>query len=506
MADRVARPHIAAVPTHTSLLATLAVVLGSTGCSLLPEEYAVNAPMLHQMLGWGGGETPPDESFGTEIRPAAGFAMGAFASELGKVRFLRPLAGGALLASAPREGTVWRLAPDADGDGRSDEVRPLLEELDRPHGLDVHEGWLYVAEGAAVGRIRIDATSGEVAGPYTRIIEGLPDGGNHWTKTVRVGPDAKLYVSVGSTCNVCIEDDERRAAMLRFELDGSNPQVFARGLRNSVGFDWQPGTNHLYATDNGRDLLGDDFPPCELNRVEEGKFYGWPFANGDNVPDPDYGPGREADIAASVAPAHGFRAHNAPLGITFLRHASQPPAWRGVALVALHGSWNRTSKDGYKVVSLHFGNDGTIEERDFIVGFERDEEVIGRPVDVAEGPDGTIYVSDDYAGSIYWLRADASATGGIAPAARRAPAPASAALGDVEVGASLWSQHACATCHVAEEATPGVVPVPLETLSARFNEETLAAFLAAPTPPMPVFPLDEAQRRDLAAHLLRRFP
>jgi glucose/arabinose dehydrogenase len=192
--------------------------------------------------------------------------------------------------------------------------------------------------------------------------------------------------------------------MLRFRPDGSEPQIFASGLRNSVGYDWQPGTNDLYATDNGRDLLGDDFPPCELNRIRADGFYGWPFANGDRVPDPDLGKGKEDRIASSIPPAHGFGAHTAPLGITFLRNPNLPKEWRGAALVAQHGSWNRTRKSGYKVVSLHWGADGKITERDFLLGLEQDENVIGRPVDVAEGPDGTIYISDDYASVVYWVK------------------------------------------------------------------------------------------------------
>ena len=218
---------------------------------------------------------------------------------------------------------------------------------------------------------------------------------------MRVGPDDRIYVSVGSSCNVCEEEDPRRAAILRFQLDGSGAEVYASGLRNTVGFDWQPGSGELFATDNGRDLLGDNFPPCELNRVVQGGFYGWPFANGDRVPDPDFGDRAPERVAASLPPVYAFRAHNSPLGITFVRGERAPAAYRGAALVALHGSWNRTRKDGYKVVSLHWLPDGRIEERDFVVGFELDEDVIGRPVDVAEGPDGAFYISDDYAGAVY---------------------------------------------------------------------------------------------------------
>ena len=151
--------------------------------------------------------------------------------------------------------------------------------------------------------MRFDPSTGRAAGGFERVVTGLPGGGNHWTRTVRFGPDGRLYVSVGSSCNVCIEKDQRRAAIVRYRPDGSGEEMFATGLRNSVGFDWQPGDGQLYATDNGRDLLGDDFPPCELNRIVEGGFYGWPIANGDRVPDPDHGKGQEARIAASIRPS-----------------------------------------------------------------------------------------------------------------------------------------------------------------------------------------------------------
>jgi len=388
---------------------TFLVAAGLMACSLLlPERYAVNAPMIHMMSGWFGADAPDQDMFGARIRVPAGFAIGVFATEVPGVRFLRPLPGGGLLATTPRAGKVWLLAPDRDGDGRSDSARVLLEGLERPHGLDLYESWLYVAEGSGVGRVRIDPGSGELAGRYERVVNGLPEGGNHWSRTVRFGPDGWMYVSVGSSCNACLENDERRAAMLRFQPDGSEGEIFATGLRNSAGFDWRPGTDALYATDNGRDLLGDDFPPCELNLVRRGGFYGWPFANGDRVADPEWG-SRSERVRNSIPPAHLFGAHVAPLGIVFLRNPALPAEWRGTALVALHGSWNRTSKSGYKVVSLHWADDGKIAERDFLVGFEENENVIGRPVDVAEASDGTIYVSDDYASSIYWVKFGAAA-------------------------------------------------------------------------------------------------
>jgi glucose/arabinose dehydrogenase len=482
---------------------------------LLPERYAGVDAAIAQLLFQRGIDAPPAATVAQRLRVPAGFSIGQFFTGLPNARFLRPTEAGDLLVSVPRTGTVHLLERDADGDGRADADRTLLEGLEKPHGLDLFQGWLYVAETNAIGRIRFDPATRETRGAYERILTGLPEKGNHWTRTLRVGPDGWLYVSVGSSCNVCEEKDPRRAVMLRMRPDGSGQEIFATGLRNSVGFDWQPGTGELFATDNGRDLLGDDFPPCELNRITPGGFYGWPYANGENVPDPDFGAGHEAQIAKALPPVHGFRAHNAPLGIVFLRSPPAGDAYQGAALVALHGSWNRTQKDGYKVVSLHWKADGKIEERDFATGFEAGGDLIGRPVDVAEGPDGAIYVSDDYAGVIYRVtRAPASARAGSAPAAAT-PAPRMdplAALGPGErdelarSGRSLWERHRCAGCHETAAADPGVVVVPLRDLAARHSIESLAALLATPTPPMPVFALAAQERRALAVYLLSPQP
>jgi glucose/arabinose dehydrogenase len=188
--------------------------------------------------------------------------------------------------------------------------------------------------------------------------------------------------------------------MIRLADGAAEPEIFATGLRNTVGFDWQPATGALHGVDNGRDWLGDEFPPDELNLIERGGFYGWPWFHGDNVPDPDLAP--PAGIPAPVAPVHAFGAHVAPLSIRFLRHQAGP-AMDGAALVAQHGSWNRSEKTGYSIVSLHWGDDGAISRRDFVTGFETDGGVVGRPVDVVEADDGTIFVSDDFAGAIYRL-------------------------------------------------------------------------------------------------------
>jgi glucose/arabinose dehydrogenase len=335
----------------------------------------------------------------SRLRVPAGFELALFADRVDDARVLRATPEGDLIVASPRTGSVWWLKRDVDGDGATDERRLLKAGLDGPNGLDLKDGYLYIAEQQRIGRAAFDSTDGKLTGDYQPLIEGLPGGGNHSKKTLRFGPDGLMYVAVGSSCNVCLEDDERRAAISRYTADGEPRGIYATGLRNSAGFDWSPNDGALYATDNGRDLLGDDFPPCELNRVEEGGFYGWPFANGNREPDPDLGAGREAVIAASQSPVFPFRAHNAPLGIVFLRHAAPP--WAGAALVALHGSWNRTLKDGYKVVALRWGPNGTIEAQDFVTGFLVDDEVFGRPAELAEAPDGTIYVSDDFANAVY---------------------------------------------------------------------------------------------------------
>lgn len=335
----------------------------------------------------------------SHLKIPAGFQISLYASELNAPRMLQVIEAG-VLVSLPSDGSVLLLR-DENGDGLADKRLVVLEGLNRPHGIDVDDSWLYVAETDAVGRVAFEVQKGELLGQYQRIFTGLPGGKGHWTRTLKAGPDSWLYVTVGSSCNACIEDVPERAAMLRMRFDGKDKQVYATGLRNSVDFDWSPSDGEIYATDNGRDWLGDEFPPDELNRVIEGGFYGWPYANGNKVPDPDFGKGQQEAIEKSIAPAFAFRAHNAPLGIRFLKH--QGTQYQHSALVALHGSWNRSTKDGYKVVSLHWNAAGEIEARDFVTGFLEGDAVHGRPVGIVEAPDGTIYISDDYAGVIYRL-------------------------------------------------------------------------------------------------------
>ena len=483
------------------LVGAVLVALTAVSCShiSLPGGYIVNFPLS-------GGDPVSDG----DLRVPPGFSVATFAEGIPNARMLRFTEAGDLLVSAPREGTVFLLERDENGDGRADGKRSLLTDLDQPHGLALHGGWLYVAETGAIRRIRFDAETRSVDGRLETLVADIPPGGRHWTRTIAIGPDEKLYLSVGSSCNACIEDDPRRAALTRYALDGGDEQVYATGLRNAVGFAWRPSDGSLWATDNNRDLLGDDFPPGELDQIVEGGFYGWPFANGDRIPDPDFLEGYEREIAASIPPAHDFAAHTAPLGITFYDADAFPDRYRGAAFVALHGSWNRSRKIGYEVVAVLFGDDGVPREESFLAGFLFDDAVRGRPVDVAVGPDGALFVSDDYTGQIY--RVAYGEESAAAPVRFAPPPEGGDPLAGVDgdereaaraEGAAFWEEAGCASCHGAKREDGGR---PLGDLSRRYTIDALTSFLAAPQPPMPLYPFDEDQRRALAIYLLERFP
>ncbi len=346
-------------------------------------------------------EPPSSATVARSLRVADGFRLEIYSNEVPLARWPLVTPDGDLVVSRTRADAIVLLERDRDGDGRPDAVRALpLDGLERPHGLALRDGWLYVAERTAIGRVRFDSSTGQTVGPYQRIVDDLAGNGFHQTKTIGFGPDGWLYLSQGSTCNACVEKDERRATVMRLRADGSGREIVARGLRNSVGFDWAPWDGALYATENGRDLLGDDAPPDELNRIERGGFYGWPYLHGRDLVDPDLRP-PDGAVAQARAPVHEFRAHNAPLGIRFLSGETLPRGYERTALVALHGSWNRNTLDGYKVVALDWQADGRIVERDFLTGFLASAGVLGRPAGIAQAPDGVIFVTDDYAGVVY---------------------------------------------------------------------------------------------------------
>ena len=364
--------------------------------------YSVLPPLNIPLAALRGGIDADSDTLNKRINVPNGFRFTVFATQLKGARFMRATRVGDVLLTTPRTGNVYLLYRDDDGDGKSDGNELLLSELDEPHGVELMDGWLYIAEKGAIGRIKYDHVMRKTTGAYTHIFTGLPTGGNHTKKAMRMGADGWLYFNVGSSCNACLEKDAQRSTIMRIAPDGSRSEIYASGLRNSMGFDWFPRDGALYATNNGRDLLGDDYPLEELNRVEQGKFYGWPFINEFGDPDPDFG-GQIPEGLVAVDPVHTFAAHNAPLGMTFLRSGFYPADFHHDALVALHGSWNRRDKDGYKVVRVSWDESGEISQTDFMTGFLLEDNVIGRPVDVTEAPDGSIYISDDFNGSVYRL-------------------------------------------------------------------------------------------------------
>jgi glucose/arabinose dehydrogenase len=492
------------------VVAGLAIGVASCGYLALPGGIIINFSNLP-----GSDREPLTETdLQGRLQLPEGFAWETWATGIPGARLLLATEAGDLLVSAPRSGEIYLVERDADGDLASDGVRVLADGLDRPHGLAYRDGFLYVAEGSAIARLPFDPVARRV-GAAERIVTGLPEGGNHWTRTVHIGPDEKLYVSIGSSCNVCEEEDPRRAAIVRYDLDGAGEEIFATGLRNAVDFAWRPATGGLYAVVNGRDLLGDDYPPEEVDLVVEGGFYGWPYANPPQRPDPDFGALRPDKVAATIPPAHELPPHSAPMAIVFDAGSAFPDKYRGAAFVALHGSWNRREKQGYEVVTLFFGEDDVIRHEPFLTGFEIDEDVVGRPVGLAFGGDGALYVSDDYTGVIYRVSYGEAPKTRVAPAAavtsKAAPnadplegLAAEEVIGAAAAGAILWTDSDCASCHLRGEKN--APPRLLGGLGAKFDRQGLDKFLQAPQPPMPLYPFSAEQRRDLSIYLFTRFP
>lgn len=290
--------------------------------------------------------------------------------------------------------------PDLDRNGEADEARKVIAGLNnRPHGLAFHNGYLYLAEENAVSRYRY-LGNGNVAGREL-IIDNLPFGADHVSRTIGFSPSGKIYVSVGSSCNLCQEYNTRRAAIVEYNADGTSTGVFANGLRNAVGFVFHPDTGEIWATENGRDYLGDDLPPDEINIVRAGRHYGWSYCYGKRVPDPEY---NDLDRCSTTEESlHDMQAHSAPLGLRFIDSTHFPAEWQGDLLVAFHGSWNRSVPTGYKIVRLEVEGDRIVGEEDFISGWLLSNgSSVGRPVDLIFGPeDGALYISDDKAGVIY---------------------------------------------------------------------------------------------------------
>jgi glucose/arabinose dehydrogenase len=328
-----------------------------------------------------------------------GFGISVFVAGLNGPRMMTLGPDDQIYVAERGAGRIIRL-PDPDGDGVADGIEVAASGLNAPSSIDFYrDGSLYVGETTRILRLS-DPDGDGVFQEQVVIIDGLPAGG-HSTRTVLFSPDWEhLYVSIGSSCNVCLEEDPRRATIMRYRPDGSEGETYAQGLRNAVGIAFRPGTNELWATNNGRDWLGDNQPPETVYRVDEGDDAGWPRCHSGRIVDPDYG---EPGACEGVAdPAIEMQAHSAPLGLAFYTGRQFPEDYQGDLFIAFHGSWNRTVPTGYKVVRVPV-QDGEIGPlQDFAAGWLREDgSRWGRPVDVLTGPDGSLLISDDGEGFIY---------------------------------------------------------------------------------------------------------
>jgi glucose/arabinose dehydrogenase len=325
-----------------------------------------------------------------QLRLPPGFSISVYASGLPNARGLAFADSGTLFVGS-RSGQVYAVPA---GGGRA---RVIADGLDMPVGLAWHRGDLYVSSLYRV--VKLAAVESGPAPEPVDLIDSLPRDRHHGWKFIRIGPDGKLYVPVGAPCNVC-EAGYPYAGILRMDLDGRHLEPFASGVRNTVGFDWDPRTGELWFTDNGRDLLGDDLPPDELNRAPRaGLHFGFPYLHGRAVRDPRFWASRPA--VDFRLPELELPAHVAALGLRFYTGRLFPAEYRGGIFIAEHGSWNRSKKIGYRVSFVRLEGERVAEYQVFAQGWLQGEGAWGRPADVEVGPDGALYVSDDTADAVY---------------------------------------------------------------------------------------------------------
>jgi glucose/arabinose dehydrogenase len=347
------------------------------------------------------------------LRVPEGFTVSVFAEGLGKPRMIAAAPDGAVYVTRREPGDLWLLR-DADGDGKAEHREAVLTRKDL-HGVAVEAETIYLVaiREALVAPRKADGT----LGPPRTIANGLPDAGQHPNRTIALGPDGKAYLSVGSTCNACREPNPESATLLRLAKGGGTRERVATGLRNTIGFDWHPATGALWGVDHGIDYLGDDEQKEELNRIEEGEDYGWPYAYADGQvyqaiePPPDGS--KEERAAKSRKPALLLVAHSAPMQMAFYAGEQFPERFRGGAFVTLHGSWNRKPPSGYEVVFVRFDAAGEPTGLEpFLTGFlaQDGEEftAFGRPCGLAVMPDGSLLVGDDANGVVYRVSASAA--------------------------------------------------------------------------------------------------
>jgi glucose/arabinose dehydrogenase len=334
-----------------------------------------------------------------KIKLPAGFRISVFAEGLKGPRSLTITPGGTIFAGT-MGGSIYALRDD-NKDGKADRVITVATGLNTPNGVAFRDGTLYVAEINRVLRFNNIESKLESAGQPSVVTDKFPGDKHHGWKFIRFGPDGMLYVPVGAPCNVCDRGDPYNT-IWRMKPDGSGLEIFARGVRNSVGFDWHPTSRELWFTDNGRDLLGNDTPGDELNRVPRaGMHFGYPYCHEGTIADPEFGAKRSCK--EFEPPAQRLLPHAAAIGMRFYTGSQFPQAYRNQILIAEHGSWNRTGVpfNGNRVSIVHLEGDKVVKYEAFAEGWLSNRTRWGRPVDIENLPDGSILVSDDLAGVIY---------------------------------------------------------------------------------------------------------
>jgi Glucose/sorbosone dehydrogenases len=332
-----------------------------------------------------------------------GFKIDVYAEGLDGARSMAMGDDGTLFVGTRNEGVVYAIK-DTDGDYRGDTTYIIAKDLEQPNGVAFKNGALYV--GAVSRLFKFQNIEQQLDNPQEPelIYDDYPGNFHHGWKYIAFGPDDKLYVPVGAPCNICDSTsvDERFASITRMDADGGNREIIARGVRNTVGFTWHPETGELWFTDNNRDMMGDDTPPGELNRLTEvGQHFGFPFCHGGTVPDPDFGSQRPC--SDFVPPVQPLGAHVAALGVKFDTGSMFPKSYKGHAFLAEHGSWNRSSKVGYRISLVKLDGNQPVGYEPFIYGWldEESQEAFGRPVDLLFLKDGSLLISDDVGDAIY---------------------------------------------------------------------------------------------------------
>lgn len=331
------------------------------------------------------------------IRLPPGFQIEIFAEGLPHARSLALGDHGTVFVGTLRDSRVYAITPDGQGGRR---VSTVVDNMVSPNGVAFKDGDLYVAEVSRVWKLPdIERHLDDPPKPVLVRGDFSTDTWHGW-KYIGFGPDGKLYIPVGGPCNVCEKADQRYASLMRMNPDGSDLQLFARGIRNTVGFDWDPRTDELWFTDNGRDNLGDNLPPDELNHAPRpGLHFGFPYCHGGTIPDPEFG--RKAPCAQFVPPARPLGPHVASLGMRFYNGPMFPSEYQGQILIAEHGSWNRSEKIGYRIAMVRVKDNQAVSYEPFAEGWLVQGKVWGRPVDLLVMEDGSLLVSDDYSGTVY---------------------------------------------------------------------------------------------------------